>query len=52
MSNIIDIKKELEKLKSLKVNPDNEKYYSEQFVKGFNLGAERQLRLIKEKIHE
>lgn len=52
MSNKIDIKKEVENLKPIKVNRDSEKYYSEQFIKGFNLGAKRQLQIIKEKLHE
>jgi len=47
-----DIKNELVNLKPIKVNPDNEKYYSDQFIKGFKLGAERQLQLIKDKLHE
>lgn len=29
-------------MKQIKVNPNNEQYYSKEFVRGFNLGAERQ----------
>ena len=30
-------------MKPIKVNPNNEQYYSKEFVRGFNLGAQRQL---------
>lgn len=29
-------------MEKLKFNPDNKKYYSEEFIKGFECGAERQ----------
>lgn len=29
-------------MKQIKVNPNNEKYYSSEFIKGFNCGAQRQ----------
>jgi len=29
-------------MKQIKVNPNNEQFYSEEFIRGFNLGAERQ----------
>lgn len=29
-------------MNKLKFNPDNEKYYSEDFIKGFECGVERQ----------
>ena len=29
-------------MKQIKVNPNNEKFYSKEFIRGFNLGAERQ----------
>ena len=29
-------------MKQIKVNPSNEKYYSSEFIKGFNCGAQRQ----------
>ena len=29
-------------MKQIKVNPSNEKYYSPEFIKGFNCGAQRQ----------
>lgn len=29
-------------MKQIKVNPNNEQYYSKEFIRGFNLGAERQ----------
>lgn len=37
-----DIKNELVNLKPIKVNPNNKKYYSEDFIKGFECGAKRQ----------
>lgn len=30
-------------MKQIKVNPNNEKYYSSEFIKGFKCGAQRQL---------
>ena len=30
-------------MKQITINPSNEKYYSEDFIKGFKCGAERQL---------
>ena len=30
-------------MRQIKVNPNNEQYYSKEFIRGFNLGAERQL---------
>lgn len=29
-------------MKQIKVNPNNEQFYSKEFIRGFNLGAERQ----------
>lgn len=29
-------------MKQIEVNPSNEKYYSSEFIKGFNCGAQRQ----------
>ena len=29
-------------MKQIKVNPNNEKFYSKEFIRGFNLGAKRQ----------
>jgi hypothetical protein len=29
-------------MKLIKVNPNNKQYYSKEFIRGFNLGAERQ----------
>ena len=29
-------------MEKLKLNPDNKKYYSEEFIKGFECGVERQ----------
>lgn len=29
-------------MKQIKVNPNNEHFYSKEFIRGFNLGAERQ----------
>lgn len=29
-------------MKQIKVNPNNEQFYSNEFIRGFNLGAERQ----------
>lgn len=29
-------------MEKLKINPDNVKYYSEEFIKGFECGTERQ----------
>ena len=29
-------------MKQIKINPNNEKYYSSEFIKGFNCGAQRQ----------
>lgn len=31
-------------MNQIKVNPSNKKYYSEDFVKGFECGTERQLK--------
>lgn len=52
MNNKIDFKKKLKNLEPIKVNPNNERYFTEQFIKGFNLGAKTQLQIIKEKAHE
>ena len=29
-------------MKQIKVNPNNEQFYSKEFIRGFNLGAKRQ----------
>ena len=40
----------MEELKQITVNENNRKYYSEEFLKGFECGAKRQLEKDKETI--
>ena len=37
-------------MKQITINPSNEKYYSEDFIKGFKCGAERQFEADKASI--
>lgn len=39
-------------MNQIKVNPSNEKYYSEDFIKGFECGAERQFKADFEKLNK
>ena len=38
-------------MKQITINPSNEKYYSEDFIKGFKCGAERQFEADKKEIN-